>query len=272
MHTSSEVDDGYLGSGTAILAAIKKYGKKNFIREVLCFCKTTDEAFRNEAVFIKEYNTIVPFGYNISPKGGHTVVGGVSKETKQKISESSMGKASWSKGLTKKTDERLMKTSEAMKKNIPWSVGLTKETNKSLKQASESQKGRIPWNKGKDGCFSDETIQKMKDSHTGNICSGETRRKMSEAGAGRVASKETRDKMREANIGDKNPNYGKTGAKSTQSKSILQCSKDGDFIKEWAGAVEAERELGFCGGNIGYCTTGRGKTAYGFIWKFKEIK
>lgn len=35
MHSTENIDDGYLGSGRRIKAEIKKYGKENFVREVL---------------------------------------------------------------------------------------------------------------------------------------------------------------------------------------------------------------------------------------------
>jgi hypothetical protein len=35
MHSTTKVKDGYLGSGRRIKAEIKKYGKENFVREVL---------------------------------------------------------------------------------------------------------------------------------------------------------------------------------------------------------------------------------------------
>jgi hypothetical protein len=35
MHSTENIDDGYLGSGRRIKAEIKKYGKENFVRDVL---------------------------------------------------------------------------------------------------------------------------------------------------------------------------------------------------------------------------------------------
>lgn len=84
MHYTNDVDDGYLGSGKALIKAIKKYGKENFTREILCICKTIEEAHSNEEIFIKKYNTRVPYGYNIHPKGGGIItLNKVSERTKR---------------------------------------------------------------------------------------------------------------------------------------------------------------------------------------------
>ena len=84
MHSTDNIDDGYLGSGQLIMKAIKKYGKENFTREILCVSKTLEDAFENEAFFIIIFNTLVPMGYNISPCGGIKGIGSVSEETRQK--------------------------------------------------------------------------------------------------------------------------------------------------------------------------------------------
>ena len=53
-----------------IAKAIKKYGKENFIFEIIEQNLTLDEANQKEIEYIKIENTLVPNGYNISQGGG----------------------------------------------------------------------------------------------------------------------------------------------------------------------------------------------------------
>lgn len=53
------------------------------------------------------------------------------------------------------------------------------------------------------------------------------------------------------------------------NKAVLQCSKQGVFIKEWNTISEASRVLNISQGNIVACCKGRLKSAGGFIWKYK---
>jgi len=84
--------DNYLGSGKILLKAIKKYKRENFKREILEFFSTKKEAFESQGTYIDEYNTLIPNGYNISPKGGLGVRGCHSEKTKQTLSELRKGK------------------------------------------------------------------------------------------------------------------------------------------------------------------------------------
>lgn len=52
-------------------SAIEKYGWDNFEHKILFTCLSKDEAITKEKEMIKQYNTIVPNGYNIS-NGGDT--------------------------------------------------------------------------------------------------------------------------------------------------------------------------------------------------------
>lgn len=54
------------------------------------------------------------------------------------------------------------------------------------------------------------------------------------------------------------------------SKAVNQYAKDGTFIKEWPSTMEIQRCLGFGNQNISRCCRGERKTAYKFIWKYKE--
>lgn len=59
-------DDEYLGSGTAFLKALRKYGRKNFKREILHYCVSQKDLDAWELVMIKRYNsTDRKVGYNI---------------------------------------------------------------------------------------------------------------------------------------------------------------------------------------------------------------
>ena len=62
-----------------------------------------------------------------------------------------------------------------------------------------------------------------------------------------------------------NMNYGTRTEKT--KKSILQYTLDGEFVREWPSASDVSREVQ---SNIVACLKGRNKTAYGFIWKYKE--
>lgn len=68
-HKTNNLEDGYMGSGTVISKAKKKYGIENFEKEIIHFLDTADEMFSKEAEivtkdFIKE-NT----NYNVKSGG-----------------------------------------------------------------------------------------------------------------------------------------------------------------------------------------------------------
>ena len=63
--------------------------------------------------------------------------------------------------------------------------------------------------------------------------------------------------------------YGNIGGKK-KAIPILQFSKDGEFIKEWQSAKEAQRQLGIFQSNICDCCKGKRKTAGGFMWRYKN--
>lgn len=98
-HSCDNIEnDTYLGSGVYFLNALNEYGIKNFKRKIIQFFETKEEAFNVQEKYIKQYNTLVPNGYNMSPQGGFKNSGMHSEESKKKMSESHKGKPAWNKG------------------------------------------------------------------------------------------------------------------------------------------------------------------------------
>jgi hypothetical protein len=142
---SGEINDSYLGSGVNITKAIKKYGKHNFIKDILW--EGPQEFMRDMETFWCEYFDVGknPLFYNCSEKG-----------------------TGWMGG---KPNPKL---SEYRKKNYhpAWCKNQNKESNEILKGIAEKLKGKpsgmlgkTPWNKGLSGYsgwkWTDENREKM---------------------------------------------------------------------------------------------------------------
>lgn len=65
-----------------------------------------------------------------------------------------------------------------------------------------------------------------------------------------------------------NGGRGKIGALSKNSKPILQMDKDGNPIRSFAGASEAQRLTGMLSTFISSCANKKCKTAYGYKWEY----
>lgn len=121
------------------------------------------------------------------------------------------------------------------------------------KKLSESHKGKK---------FSQETRIKMSESRKGKKRSEETKQKIRLKAKGRKASEETKEKMSEAKKGIPNIKL---------SKPVLQIDMiTNEIIAEFSATMEVERQLGFIHNHISACCKGKQKTAYGYIWKYKE--
>lgn len=159
-HITTNIDDGYMGSGTAIQKAIKKYGIENFTKEILFdvygedLMNFLEEAIVDES-FVSRNDT---YNMALGGKGGHPF--NVSEETRKKRSESLKGHNGYWTGK---------KLAEETKKKI-----------------SESHKGINDWMLGKH--HSEATKKKMSESHKGYVFTEEHKRKLSEAAKRRYAT------------------------------------------------------------------------------------
>lgn len=93
---SKKGHEDYLGSGKALLRAIRKYGKDSFIREILYYADTKDALDEAERAYIAEYNAVESRDfYNLVP-GGHGCSMGFSgkkhtSETREKMRQAAIG-------------------------------------------------------------------------------------------------------------------------------------------------------------------------------------
>jgi len=130
---------------------------------------------------------------------------------------------------------------------------------------------------GGDGTFgrfhSKETKDKIRQKALGREVSEEAKQRMSESHKRReydhdemsrraTKGNEIRWSDLKAKINASINNYG--------NRSILKCSLTGEILEEFRSVSEAARIINKSRQSLSKCVTGKAKTAYGFIWKYKE--
>lgn len=164
VHKTTNPNDSYMGSGTAIKNAIKKYGKDNFHKEILFIFETPEEAFAKEKELVNDtyINTDKNYNETIGGRGGwhHVHNEQVQKkavenlkafyqtdkgfETRKRISEANKGKIPHNKGIPCiTTEETKIKISEYQKSVMSITDGnITKKIKKDQPIPDGWTKGR----------------------------------------------------------------------------------------------------------------------------------
>ena len=68
------------------------------------------------------------------------------------------------------------------------------------------------------------------------------------------------------------PMLGKSGSKHNRSKPVVQLSRHGDYINEFASMTEASNKTGINLKGISANCRGKNKTSGGFVWQIIELK
>jgi group I intron endonuclease len=109
---TSPEEDEYMGSGDLIKAAIKKYGKSNFKKEIIWKTDSEENLNKLEPIMIKLYKSLYPRGYNIALGGNAPMRGRKQTEKYKKIMSERMSREKhpfWGK---KKTEESNLKMAD----------------------------------------------------------------------------------------------------------------------------------------------------------------
>jgi group I intron endonuclease len=120
------------------------------------------------------------------------------------------------------------------------------------------------------GPKSEEHRKKIGIGNLGRKHSDVTKLKMSLKAIGRKYSDESKHKMSISKQGKKFSEEKKTNMKGKRCKPILQYDLNNVFIKEWESFKDITNTLGFHNSGLCFCCKGIQKTAYGYIWKYKN--
>ena len=140
MHSTNNIDDGYLGSGKRLYHELNKYGKNNFKFEILKQFSSREELIQGEIDLITEQDVKDINCLNLKPGGR----GGFTKEN-------------WEKGQ--------IAASTFMKEQ--WKVPEYKERMTRLRQEGVKRlhkEGKIKYDNFKGKKHTSDTIKKMKES------------------------------------------------------------------------------------------------------------
>ena len=74
-HATSNMDDGYMGSGKAIKNALSKYGVENFTKEIIATAETAEKLWELEKYIVNETIVKDPLSYNMCYGGKHYLDG-----------------------------------------------------------------------------------------------------------------------------------------------------------------------------------------------------
>jgi len=142
--------------------ALKKYDKNRFEWEIIKKCKNYKELIHLEQLFIKQFNTKVPNGYNMTDGGEGTLNRIIRDETRFKLKIANLGKYPSEETRKKLINSHKGKSNPNKGKKLSkeWRENLSK-SHKGYKQTEEHKRKRIESMKGYKGYWLGKSFSKM---------------------------------------------------------------------------------------------------------------
>ena len=232
-NSSNSLEDRYMGSGSAIKAAIKKYGIDNFEKTIIEIFKSEKDMYDAEAKIVNEDVIRCPNSYNI-------ILGGCNG-TGTGINHPMYGK---------KRPEH----SDFMKRNNPTKGKCRPQYIKD--KVSQANKGRK---------HSNEVNNKKGRAGSKNSMF----RKQSPSFGKTWINNGIESRLVNLNDCELEKSW-KLGRIPTSMKSVFQIDRDTKVtIQEFPSLKEAGEETNISKHSISACCSGKLQTAGGYIWKFK---
>lgn len=299
VHSTTNINDGYMGSGSIITKIRKKYGTNNLEKEILKYFDSEEEMFLYESEFITAEVVADPMSYNLVEGGaGYRLNHSVPEHVKNKLSKKAKGRKSKFKNSKHihKGQENKMIPKEELEQYLQdgWELGfyLKPESREKLKtnpfkgkhhseetkkRQSEIKKNQyaegtwVPHNKGIP--MTAEHKELLRKINTGKKRTEEQRRKMSERQKGKKHSKEWNQHISESLKGHKANELTKQKLREKNSKKVDQYDLEtGEFIQTFNSMKEAAESIGHPKSNseIAKCCKGKHKQCCGYKWQWHK--
>lgn len=255
IHSTNDLNDGYIGSGRLLTKSINKHGRINFDCQIIEIFDNRKDASNLERVIVTNDLIQNKQCYNLRTGGDNEFIS-------PSVSESKLG--------IPRSDETKRKIIETLKEK--YRLGLIDKTNISKPRSLQFKehhglmmKGKLTGSKnpmyGK--THSDEVKKFLSENNkgkkTGDRLGFEKRSKLRK---GKKASEETRNKMSLSRKGTQ------IGIKNTNAKSVVQLSLDGQLINTYLLMKDIPKL--YYNKSIRECCKGLKESYHGFIWRYKK--
>ena len=146
IHSTNNLDDGYMGSGKRLHVAYDKYGIENFHKEILCFFDNWEELCEHERYIVNQELVDNDECYNLV-LGGHSPKEEDFYYNGQKVSEKVMGEKNGSYGskwmIKDGISKKIQQSEIEIYKKMGWVFGRKMSESSQKNIANENEKPKI---------------------------------------------------------------------------------------------------------------------------------